>query len=288
MTTKYYRELVRGERIAIGDEWFDRRHYQWKSTKLVNTEVKDGKYRRPLSPQPFVPQWRHPEAPSVPVHVVWSETPPGVATVASVASKATPAASKSIPEPGDGYRLLKSDELIAVGDEFYGYGGRPWGNRWATVGRSVGERVSTWRNVAFRRKLPAAKCPIAPPAGYVILGPDEIWQEGDKISAWPGSWTTLASFNYGKSTKSWGSYDGGRWCCRKIKVVPRYRPYANADEAAKALEGKLIKHECYDNYYLIAKIDENGVYFSSSFHYFRVLTEYRFTDGTPCGVLVNE
>ena len=141
----------------------------------------------------------------------------------------------------------------------------------------------------YRRKLdPAFKTTANtsipdPGPGYRLLLPTEKTIKGDEYCVGIDSWST--SYNYAAA----GGAQAKEWYYRRKLLSdpkPQYRPYANAAEAAKALEGKLFRHEGFDRFYSVSKIT-NGVYFDGTFHSFEVMTEYRLTDGTPCGVRVD-
>lgn len=112
-----YRMLEPWEPVEKGDEycwageWDTATNWQNKPPR----QMQGTQYRRPMPATPaFVPQWKHPDDPSVPVHVLWAESPSTVRTVAQVAAEAKPEPVK----PGTGYRLVPQGELIQTGDEW--------------------------------------------------------------------------------------------------------------------------------------------------------------------------
>lgn len=324
-----YRMLGPDERVEKGDEYKYENTWRKSGNWAHGIQMFHTEYRRPIPcPLVFVPQWKHPDAPGCPVHVLWAESPSTVRTVAQVAAEAKPEALEPKIEPGTGYRLLGDDEIVEKGDS-WNRGNSCWSLATGSIGKKagsmalvfrrknavdpgvgyrlveVGEDIeegdewylgpNDWRRATvfptrknisdpLRRKLTAPLCPIDPPAGYYTLGPDEVWREGDRITNGV-IWHPLHKANIGKTTHTFGS---DRWCCRKLPVPePQYRPYANAAEAAAGLQGKLITHERSTAYYPVTRVSSDGVEVAEDDVSFSGLNKYwKFTDGTPCGVLI--
>lgn len=222
MTTEY-RMLEPWEPVQKGDEFYYTGKWRPSGNYVYSPFAQDkgSQYRRPLPAAPaFVPQWKHPDAPGVPVHVLWAESPSTVRTVAQVAAEAKPNASVN---PGVGYRLLGPDEIIEKGDQ-WNNGNTCWSLATGSIGKKAGSIA-----LVFRRKLPVPE--------------------------------------------------------------PQYRPYANAAEAAAGLQGKLIVEPGSKRtpgcYYSVGSITPYAVGVGSNWLSFSALRHHwKFTDGTPCGVLV--
>lgn len=271
------------EKIQQGDQYFDTVRGSWHccAASIGYTPASWAfgfKVRRPFLPAWF-PQWRQPGASGCPVHVLWAESPSTVRTVAQVAAEAKP---KPV-EPGTGYRMLEPGEIILNTDE------RLRDGKWASVASGAVGMNKLAAHLPMRRKLPAPLCPMDPPAGYYILGPDEVWREGDFIGdGVDGRWEPLMSYNFGTTTNTWARCKEPRWCCRKLPVpAPEYRPYANAAEAAAGLQGKLIRHTNSEIWHTVTQIDWAGATVAEDRISFSGLQKYwKFTDGTPCAVLI--
>lgn len=154
MTTEY-RKLDAYERVLPGDQ-FKSCTGLWVPTDIGERGYTAGfvgfEYRRPITRSQAIPQWKHPDAPGCPVHVLWAESPSTVRTVAQVAAEAKPEALEPKIEPGTGYRLLRDDEIVRFGDQWHNPGSSQ--GDWNKVSGSVGKVVSTM-TFTYRRKLPA-------------------------------------------------------------------------------------------------------------------------------------
>lgn len=184
--------------------------------------------------------------------------------------------------PGHGYMIVPQGGVIQEGDEWLQDDGS-----WKATKLPGGIYKHMDPISMLRRKLPwVTECPIAPPTGYYILGPDETWQAGDLIGS-DDEWVTLHSFNFGTTTNTWNRTTSPRWCCRKLPVVaPEYRPYVDAAEAAAGLQGKLISNGV-NGWRAVQRVNEDCVLVGNMVHTFAGLQKaWKFTDGTPCGVLV--
>ena len=215
-----YRELDPQELISEGDEWLTPSG-TWKKTINVGKTPRSlcNPYRRPM-PEYF-PEWKYDKAPGCPVHVLWAETPVGTPLVAPDVSGATPRASESIPEPGEGYRLL-------------------------------------------------------------VHGVD-VRLEGDE------AWQIISCFWDGICPPYGGRLEPLTTYRRKIRPALKYRPYADASEAASALQGKLFHMPNSRNWWTVLSISQYGVSFGDDFEAFsEFCAEYVFTDGTPCGIQIND
>lgn len=218
------------------------------------------------------------------------------------------------------YRILDKDEPVQKGDEFF------WGDAWHKAsnwkhyqpkqGNNMYRRpmpasrpycpkwkrpdapgcpvhvlwaespssVRTVAQVAADAKPEALKQKIEPGTGYRLLGDDEIVHLGDE-------W-----YNPGRITGDWSKATGSVGLTvasmasiyrRKLPAEPQYRPYANAAEAAAGLQGKLIRHTGTGKYYPVTCISVDQVIVAEDGVTFYGLQKYwKFTDGTPCGVLI--
>jgi hypothetical protein len=78
-------------------------------------------------------------------------------------------------DPGEGYRLLKDDEVIQEGDECW----CSFCKAWETTA-APGDMPKMY-NQAYRRKLEAPKPMIDPGEGYRLLQDDEVIKAGDEF-----------------------------------------------------------------------------------------------------------
>lgn len=80
--TQQYRMLADGEKVEKGDEYLVGGKWElsgnWKFDPRI--QMVGHAYRRPVLA--FFPAWMQAHAPSVPVHVVWAESPRGTPVVA--------------------------------------------------------------------------------------------------------------------------------------------------------------------------------------------------------------
>ena len=218
--------------------------------------------------------------------------------------------------PGIGYRWVGEDEEIQQGDQFLSSLGE-----WKPTVYTTGGITPLRAFGIYKRPVPVEPFtpskhayPLMPPCPVHVLWAESPWDSPTvakesvpaHLDADPGTGYRLVQHDeYIQDNDEWleeigwrpTSLTGGRYrhvigtpLRRKLPVEPTYRPYANAVEAAKALEGKLIKHIHEPNdYYHPLSIGDTGIKVGSGhFYSHNGLKEYWvFTDGTPCGIRTN-
>lgn len=91
---------------------------------------------------------------------------------------------ESLPDPGEGYRLLEKGETVQAGDEMAVRENLLRDYGWSTV-PSAGYIVPVESAFVFRRKPPPA-----PPPYYRLRNPEEVVEEGDEYWGY-SEWTPL-------------------------------------------------------------------------------------------------
>ena len=285
-----WRLLAADEKVKKGDEVWAFECWNTSSNWLAlnKNQMFDTTYRRRL----VVPQSTNTNVPSVPVHVVWAETPSTVRTVAEVASESPPAGLEK--EDMTGYRVLARDEKWEKGDEhkFIEYLGD---GKWYPVGSSsLGMTAETWEHhhpaksykIIARRAIlkPVAvdvKPSVDPGEGYRLLQLGETIEKDDE-HLWD-TWEPV------RGSVGMRLDPGHLPIRRKLPPTVAWRPYADAHEAAMALKGKMIRMLSAKDYYAVNRVLDNKVDISAMPYitFEELMRSWVFTDGSPCAVKIS-
>ena len=222
-------------------------------------------------------------------------------------------------EVGLGWRLLDPNEPVEEGDEYLSGGQWKPSDNWCC---SWNTRREQMKDTPYRRRMVFKPCsylnPVVPPVKTHVVWaetPVQIHMPKDHMDADPGEGYRLVQHGeFIEEGDQWWDPDLGAWgiftglslasktkhCIksplrRKLPVAQPaplpgagYRPYANAAEAAKALEGKLITHIAGIYWHPVIWVGNVEVLFNGSHIKFSELSKsYKFTDGTPCGIKTN-
>jgi len=188
-------------------------------------------------------------------------------------------------EPPPGYRII-ADGVVSDGD--MSLQDRGWYYSTAK-GKDIAELLDLGATKAYARKIEQPKA--VPPAGYRLLGRDEVVADGDLfIKRAPAGndydWRTAS----GDSCCTVGYFvDSFEIVCFARKIEPRYRPFANAAEFEPFAEKWICRSEMgviKPGAWKVIGYSDKGIYSDSSVMlYADAFDMLQFKDGTRFGVL---
>jgi len=83
------------------------------------------------------------------------------------------------------------------------------------------------------------------------------------------------------------SFDSGKDNYR-VKPKPSYRPFRCADEFLEYTNKPVCRKACATSYFLAQRFDDNDVVLNGRVYTWKVLLEeFQFSDGTPCGIALD-
>ena len=274
-----WRILAPHEPVEKGDE-YEITPGTWRESGNWNAmgrpQQPQTRYRRRTRAEFRPCSYLNPVVPPVKTHVVWAETP---------AVKHCPKDHMDA-DPGEGYRLVTHGEFIEEGDQWWDHDLGAWG---IFTGLSLASATKHCIKSPLRRKLPEPKLEAG--EGYRLLGPDEPWEIGDECAfvrnALAGlGWYEVKGVGEKWTTSSYNAKWPGDPVTARRKIGPTHRPYANAAEAAKGLEGKLVSNRI-GVWMLVNRVDTMVMVGGVLVSFETMLAKYTFTDGTPCGIRTN-
>lgn len=184
-------------------------------------------------------------------------------------------------DPGEGYRLLlKGDnpEKVVEGDQYLSADGEWRGaSNWLMSGCQG--------TMAYRRKIEPVK-PVDPGEGYRILGDDEVCKEGDQFLFSGGRYWDDVHSGVGIVVEEYYKKNKGLIKAVRRKKEPTYRPYT-AKESYELLGVRVKRRDTeFCGGYITFSTPDVVTLGASHVTRERLLKEYTFQDGTPCGVEV--